>query len=222
MENRLRLIRKELGLTQEILAGHLGIGKSALSMIETGKAALSKRNMNILVQELNVSRLWLESGEGEMFDGPPPVDCESGSLPKENTQDVPLFDTNIAGGLTGIFSNSRTLKPIGCIRVPNVNRCDGAVYVTGEGMYPLLKNGDIVLYKQLKNPEDIFWGDMYLLALSVGGEEYSMVKYIHKSDKPGYVRLVSQSAAHDDKEVAISSILALGFVRAIIRLNQMG
>ena len=54
-ESRIKLLRKELGVTEEILAAKLGIGKSALSMIETGKAALSERNKNILVQELNVN-----------------------------------------------------------------------------------------------------------------------------------------------------------------------
>ena len=38
MESRVKLIRKELKMTQEQLAQHLGIGKAALSMIETGKA----------------------------------------------------------------------------------------------------------------------------------------------------------------------------------------
>ena len=50
--DRLKLLRKTIGLTQEQLAQRLGIGKAALSMIETGKAALSSRNKNILVQEL--------------------------------------------------------------------------------------------------------------------------------------------------------------------------
>ena len=55
MRERLKLIRKELGMTQEMLAQKLGIGKSALSMIETGRAALSERNKNIIIQELNVN-----------------------------------------------------------------------------------------------------------------------------------------------------------------------
>lgn len=67
MRERLRLIRKELGLTQEALAQKLGIGKSALSMIETGRASLSERNKNIIVQELNVNPEWLETGQGQMF-----------------------------------------------------------------------------------------------------------------------------------------------------------
>ena len=69
--DRLKLLRKTIGLTQEQLAQRLGIGKAALSMIETGKAALSSRNKNILVQELNVNPDWLDSGEGEMFNAEP-------------------------------------------------------------------------------------------------------------------------------------------------------
>ena len=58
MNERVKLIRKQLGMTQEQLAQRLGIGKAALSMIETGKAGLSARNRNILVQELNVNPDW--------------------------------------------------------------------------------------------------------------------------------------------------------------------
>ena len=41
MNERVKLIRKQLGMTQGQLAQRLGIGKAALSMIETGKAGLS-------------------------------------------------------------------------------------------------------------------------------------------------------------------------------------
>lgn len=64
MNERVKLIRKQLGMTQEQLAQRLGIGKAALSMIETGKAGLSSRNRNILVQDLNVNPEWLETGRG--------------------------------------------------------------------------------------------------------------------------------------------------------------
>ena len=71
MNERVKLIRKQLGMTQEQLAQRLGIGKAALSMIETGKAGLSARNRNILVQELNVNPEWLEGGKGNMFNAEP-------------------------------------------------------------------------------------------------------------------------------------------------------
>ncbi len=88
-------------------------------------------------------------------------------------------------------------------------------------MYPLLKSGDIVLYKQLRDLDDIFWGDMYLLSIDIDGEEYITVKYIQKSERPGYVKLVSQNPHHADKEVAQERIRALALVKASIRMNSL-
>ena len=77
MNERIKMIRKALNMTQEQLAQRLGIGKAALSMIETGKTRLSSRNRNILVQELNVNPEWLETGKGEMFNAEPDLTAYS-------------------------------------------------------------------------------------------------------------------------------------------------
>jgi phage repressor protein C with HTH and peptisase S24 domain len=42
------------------------------------------------------------------------------------------------------------LKELEQILIPHLPKCDGAFYVTGDGMYPLLKSGDLVLYKEIK------------------------------------------------------------------------
>ena len=222
MNERVKLIRKQLGMTQEQLAQRLGIGKAALSMIETGKARLSNRNRNILVQELNVNPEWLEAGEGEMFNAEPDLtaymhrtDC---SLP---LQSVPLYSIEGTAGLVPLFAEQAAMKPVNYIHIPNLPKCDGAIYIAGDSMYPLLKSGDIVLYKQLHDLEDIFWGDMYLLSIDLDGEEYVTVKYIQKSDRKGYVKLVSQNPHHADKDVEISRIRALALVKASIRMNSL-
>lgn len=211
-----------MGLTQEQLAQRLGIGKAALSMIETGKAALSSRNKNILVQELNVNPDWLDEGTGEMFNAKPDFTAylhrTDNSLP---LQSVPLYSVEGTAGLVPLFSDTAQTRPINFIHIPNLPKCDGAIYIVGDSMYPLLKSGDIVLYKQLKEIADIFWGDMYLLSIDLDGEEYITVKYIQKSDREGYVKLVSQNPHHADKEVAIDRIRALALVKASIRMNSI-
>ena len=210
MNQRVKLIRKELGMTQEQLAQHLGIGKAALSMIETGKAALSSRNRNILVQELNVNPNWLETGKGCMFNAEPDLTSylhrTDNSLP---LQSVPLYSIEGTAGLVPLFSDQAQLKPVNFIHIPNLPKCDGAIYIVGDSMYPLLKSGDV------------FWGDMYLLSIDIDGEEYVTVKYIQKSDRKGYVKLVSQNPHHADKEVEIARIRALALVKASIRMNSM-
>ena len=38
---------------------------------------------------------------------------------------------------------------LGRIVIPNIPVCDGAVYVSGDSMYPILKSGDIVGFKSI-------------------------------------------------------------------------
>lgn len=222
MGSKIKLIRKELKLTQEQLAQRLGIGKAALSMIETGKCGLSTRNKNILVQDLNVNPDWLETGKGNMFNAEP--DYTAFLLRSDNSlpmQSVPLYSIEGTAGLVPLFTKQEENKPVNFIHIPNLPKCDGAIYISGDSMYPLLKSGDIVLYKQLHNIEDIFWGDMYLLSIDLDGEEYITVKYIQKSDREGYVRLVSQNPHHADKDIEIGRIRALALVKASIRMNSI-
>ena len=197
-------------------------GKAALSMIETGKAGLSARNRNILVQELNVNPEWLESGKGNMFNAEPDLTAymhrTDNSLP---LQSVPLYSIEGTAGLVPLFADQAQAKPVNFIHIPNLPKCDGAIYIVGDSMYPLLKSGDIVLYKQLGDINDIFWGDMYLLSIDIDGEEYVTVKYIQKSDREGYVKLVSQNPHHADKDVAINRIRAIALVKASIRMNSI-
>ena len=222
-ESRVKLIRKALGMTQEQLSQRLGIGKAALSMIETGKAGLSSRNRNILVQELNVNAEWLDGDDSaEMFTLEP--DLTAFRLKTDNAlpmQSVPLYSIEGTAGLVPLFAERRQMKPIDFIHIPNLPKCDGAIYVVGDSMYPLLKSGDIVLYKQLNDLNDIFWGDMYLLSIDIDGEEYITVKYVQKSANDGFVKLVSQNPHHADKDVAMSRIRAIALVKASIRMNSI-
>ena len=220
---RIRQIRKELSLTGEQLAALLGVGKSALSMIETGRTALSERNKNILVQELNVNPDWLDTGRGEMFNCPR-EEWQPFAKRTDNTvphQSVPLYNIEGTAGLVPLFVDPTKIKPIDYIHIPNLPKCDGAIYVVGDSMYPLLKSGDIVLYKQMNDWNNIFWGDMYLLSIDIEGEEYITVKYIQKSDRPGCIKLVSQNPHHADKDIEIERVRALAFIKASIRMNSI-
>ena len=208
---RVKEMRKALGMKQDELSSILGIGKSALSMIETGRAALSERNKNILIQELNLNPQWIESGEGEIFNSPletfvPFIRRTDRTLPM---QSVPLYNIEGTAGLVPLFTGQTPVRPVDYI------------YSVGDSMYPLLKSGDIVLYKKMNSIDDIFWGDMYLLSIDIDGEEYITVKYIQKSEHNGCIKLVSQNPHHADKDVSIDRIKALAFIKASIRMNSM-
>lgn len=139
------------------------------------------------------------------------------------SQAIPLYNIEAAAGIVTLFSDSKATKPVDFIQIPNLPKCDGALYVTGDSMYPLLKSGDIVMYKQIQNfREDIFWGEMYLISIDLEGDEIVSVKYVQKSDKGDeYIKLVSQNQHHQDRDVHLSKVRAMALVKASIRINSM-
>ena len=64
---RVRVVRKSLGLTLEKFGVRLGVGKGAMSQIENGTNNLSHRMLLSICREYGVSESWLRTGEGEMF-----------------------------------------------------------------------------------------------------------------------------------------------------------
>ena len=64
---RVRSLRKELGLTMEKFAQRIGVGKSTISDIENGRRSLTEHMTKSICREFGADYIWLTTGEGEMF-----------------------------------------------------------------------------------------------------------------------------------------------------------
>lgn len=64
---RVKTLRKELGLTLEKFANPIGIHRGSLSAIENDKSGVSDRTLLAICREYGVSERWLRDGVGEMF-----------------------------------------------------------------------------------------------------------------------------------------------------------
>ncbi len=67
MNERLRQLRKELGLTQQEFADKLGIPRNNIAGYETGKRSPSDAAVSLICKEFGVNEEWLRRGKGEMF-----------------------------------------------------------------------------------------------------------------------------------------------------------
>ena len=67
MNNQIKLLRKELGLTMQEFGKNLGVGKSAISNIENGYNSLTDQMILSICNAYNVNEEWLRNGSGEMF-----------------------------------------------------------------------------------------------------------------------------------------------------------
>lgn len=71
---RVKEVRKNLGLTLDKFGERIGVGKSAISNIERGNRGLTEQMIKSICREFNVSENWLRTGTGEMFVDVTPYD----------------------------------------------------------------------------------------------------------------------------------------------------
>ncbi|MBD8930803.1 MAG: XRE family transcriptional regulator [Ruminococcus sp.] len=68
---RVREIRKSLGLTLEKFAQPLGVGKTAISKIEKNQVNLTEQMAKSICREFNVNYYWLTQEKGDHFTSTP-------------------------------------------------------------------------------------------------------------------------------------------------------
>ena len=67
MNERIKELRKALGLTLERFGEALGVGKTAINKIESGQNNVTDQMFKSICREFDVNEEWLRTGEGEMF-----------------------------------------------------------------------------------------------------------------------------------------------------------
>jgi phage repressor protein C with HTH and peptisase S24 domain len=225
------LIAEKKDLNKSKIASEIEIQPSKFSEILNKRMNIGIDSIVLFCEKFSISVEWLLTGKGtrtkedsiHYLNEPGGVyTLKTDRVLKE--QSIPLYDLEASAGVVELFTNKNGLnKPIDYISIPNLPKCDGAIYVTGDSMYPLLKSGDIIMYKELENSIDnIFFGEMYLVSINLDGDEFVTVKWIHKSDKGDeFIKIVSQNSHHQSKDIHLSNIKAMALIKASIRINSM-
>lgn len=90
------------------------------------------------------------------------------------------------------------------------------IRVKGSSMYPKYNSGDIIACKKLFLNDIFFqWNKVYVLDTDQG----AIVKRVKKSDKEGYIKLVSDNPNYEPFELALSKIHAIALVIGVIRME---
>lgn len=68
LKTRIKQLRQNLDLTQDEFGGRIGITKSSISTMESGRSNPSEQTLRSMCREFGASYLWLTTGEGPMFE----------------------------------------------------------------------------------------------------------------------------------------------------------
>lgn len=83
MKDRIRELRKSLGMSQEVFAAELGATRGMIASYELGRVVPSDPMIELICTKFKVSKEWLLKGIGEMHDFQ--YDIEAANMAKYTT-----------------------------------------------------------------------------------------------------------------------------------------
>lgn len=228
--DRLSLYVDNQDITFNQIANKINVSNSYFSKMVKNSGSLGEDVITkILLYYDNINPAWLLTGEGEMLRSGKevkPAELTKHHHPSYKEKEpsnsiIPLYDIDAAANLHNI-AIQRDQNVINNLSIPGIPECDGAIYVRGDSMYPLIKSGDIVVFKIIKDFNLLIFGEMYLIDFSLEGVDYLVLKYVRKSNITDHIQLISHNPLHDPMDIPIAGcIRAMAIVKASIRFNTM-
>ncbi|MEO2082925.1 MAG: S24 family peptidase [Desulfurobacteriaceae bacterium] len=190
---RIKELRKKLGLSQEEFGKKLGVTLRTIARYERGETNIPDRTLRQIEQTFNVNPEWLRHGKGEMFRPKPKSNLEFlGAVPFDFVlMPVPVIDQRVGAG-RGLYTAMSEPSEVKLVWVPK-KYADHRLFffrVSGDSMKPRLQNKDWVVADLDSSVQN---GDLAVVELS--NEEIMVKKYRKK--KEGYIILESYNPDYE-------------------------
>lgn len=201
--NLVRAIKYKTGKTQAVIAGEIGISPTYLSDALNGRVPFSA-NLKDRLYEL-YSRLY--TGEGEML--------TSGGAHNvaHPPADAIKYYPNVSGSLGGVQFLDNPDESVQYITIPGYSDCQYAINAFGDSMFPLIRNGQIVLMSPWTE-RFIDWGKIYLVVTQSG---YRAIKRVYPGKTADTITCRSENAeVHPPFEIERADIFSLYLVKGWI------
>lgn len=219
--NRISELARLEGISIGALEKKIGASKGVLSRAIQNNTDIQAKWVTKIVENYPMySANWLLSGEGDVIRGRV-QNYENKSEEKRSTRNVPVYDLEATAGFVSIYKDYSQVAE-NYLSIPNLPPVDGAIYVRGDSMSPLIESGDIVIFQKVQNPGNILWGNIYIVSYFLEGDEYTVLKYIRRSPLSGHIRLESFNTRYDPQDIPTYSIVALALVKASITFHTIG
>ena len=213
--DRIKYLMKEMGLKQVQFAERIGVDTSNLSKYLNAHMPLSESFLNRLVVNLGVSKGWLLDGTDLPF-GKTPVRVDGEVMASANGGGTPVYDVDVTAGVASgrneLFASENI---VGWVNLPNMSPNCRIVRVSGDSMAPVINDGDFVAVREVSNPNQIYWGQIYVVQL----DDFRLVKYLRRHSDPNMVVLRSENPNYDDMDVRRSDIHEMLLVQHVLHLN---
>ena len=220
--DRISEIAQAEGISIGALERQIGASKGVLSRAIQNSTDIQAKWLSKIVENYPLySGDWLLSGSGNMRKGK----LQTFELKTDGSiasRRIPLYELTATAGFLTLYQELSTAVE-DYITIPNLPPVDGAIYARGDSMSPLIESGDIIIFKKVDlTPDNILWGNIYIISYTVDGDDFTVLKYLRHSSRDGYIRLESFNSRYDPQDIPASSINALALVKASISFHTIG
>jgi transcriptional regulator with XRE-family HTH domain len=198
LAQRIKILRKQLGMSQTEFAGEIGITQTSLSQIEGEKNGISYDVYKAIVGRFGIDPLWLMDGTGEMFasvnarenSGALPLVVQVGSDQEEN---IVVVDRKAAAGYLQGQHDPEFIAKLPSFRLPGFyGKTYRAFEITGDSMLPGIHPTDLLVGAYEESLDSLRKGHVYIIVLHDGSIVAKRVfplgdsRFELRSDNAGY------------------------------------
>ena len=174
LAQRIKIIRKQLEMSQTEFANAIGITQTSLSQIEGEKNGISYDVYKAIVGKFNVDPLWLMDGKGEMYISNE-AKKKSGALPLvvqisgDEEENIVMVDRKAAAGYLQGQSDPDYIAKLPSCRLPGFyGKTFRAFEIIGDSMLPGIHPGDMLVGGYVEELAHIKKGNVYIVVMHDG------------------------------------------------------
>ncbi len=218
LAQRIKIIRKQLGMSQTEFANDIGITQTSLSQLEGEKNGISYDVYKAIVEKFDVNPSWLMDGNGEMYRSAD-SNKKSSALPlvvqvgNDEEENIVMVDKKAAAGYLQGQSDPDYVGKLPSFRLPGFHgKTFRAFEISGDSMTPAIHPGDLLVGAYEEKLEHIKKGDVYIVVTQDGSIVAKRVSSLgdHKYE------LRSDNETYEPYAVNASDIVQIWHVQARI------
>lgn len=175
LAQRIKNLRKELGLNQTEFATRIGITQTSLSQLEGEKNGISYDVFKAIVSEFNVNPVWLMDGVGTMYSSENAASISRGAIPlvvqvdKDDEENIVMVDRKAAAGYLQHQQDPDFISKLPSFRLPGFyGKSFRAFEITGDSMLPGINPGDMIVGSYVESLNEIRNGSVYIVVTHDG------------------------------------------------------
>ncbi|MCW3106528.1 MAG: hypothetical protein JWQ09_1034 [Segetibacter sp.] len=219
IKERILKVAENQKVNKETFFEELGLGYGNFK----GKAKETQPGADIIAKIIakypNINVKWLLTGEGEMLND----EDNAANLASEPKTDYilqrrhlklepkeiyfPLYRANTRlreDPMIQVYEDDPEMQvPVSFLPQNAFPGCDHGEIATGNSMYPRVVNGGMALGKVIDKTR-LVYNELY--GIHVKGGSPPVIKYVHESEKPGYITFVSERESLKNQDWAIDEI----------------